>query len=560
MDKYVFRDALVVVSDNTDETLDAITRRRVLAGAGTASAVGLAGCTGGSGGDESETDTGETSDGESTTATTAGGTLNFAQTKSPLDFDPLKANDVPSLQVVGQVFDNLYTYGEGTELVPQLAAGEPEVNDDATRYVVELREDIAFHNGEPITAEDVKYSFLAPGREETNNGSEFTMIDSITVVDDRTVQFDLKFPFGPFRHKLAWAPVPKAYREENKESFNRDPVGSGPFTLESATEGDEVVMERWEEYHGDAPSLEGAVFSPVEEPTTRVTTLKNGEFDIVQTVPPKLYSTVKSQEGSSVAERQGLGYYYLAFNCNEGPTSDPKVREAIDYAVSMDQAVQNYIEPAGTRLTAPMPETVTDAWEFPTDDWADISHDKDVDMAAQLLEEAGVSKDYSWKIIVPPDDKREQIGISVGNGLQEAGWSNVEVQRLDWGAFLDKYATGNEDDYNMYTLGWVDEFDPDGYLYYMFHPEVESETNGCYYRNEEVADKLTQARQSADREERKRLYTEATTTILEDRAHLPAYNLKNSFGVRDTVEGFRPHTVSGINPRLAGQETVSLND
>ncbi|GAA0207686.1 ABC transporter substrate-binding protein [Halobacterium noricense] len=552
-----------VVSDNTDGTLDAVTRRRVLAGAGTAGALGLAGCTGGSddgasGSDATET-TGTSEDG-TTTATAGGGTLNFAQSKSPLDFDPLKANDVPSLQVVERLFDSLYTYGEGTELVPKLAAAEPEVNDDATEYVVELRDGVTFHNGEPITAEDVKYSFLAPGREETSNGSEFTMIDSITVVDERTVRFDLEYPFGPFRHKLAWSPVPKAYREENKQSFNRDPVGSGPFTLESATEGDEVVMERWDEYHGSAPSVEEVVFGVVEEPTTRVTTLKNGEFDVVQTVPPKLYSTVENQEGSSVAERQGLGYYYLAFNCNEGPTADPKVREAIDYAVSMDDAVANYIEPAGTRMTAPMPETVTDAWDLPTDEWADIPHDKDTDMAAQLLEEAGVSKDYSWKIIVPPDDKREQIGISVGNGLQEAGWSNVEVQRLDWGAFLDQYSTGNEDDYNMYTLGWVDEFDPDGYLYYMFHPDVEGETNGCYYRNEAVADKLTQARRSADREERNRLYAEATTTILEDRAHLPAYNLKNSFGVRDAVEGFRPHTVAGINPRLAGEETVSLND
>ncbi|QZP38855.1 ABC transporter substrate-binding protein [Halobaculum magnesiiphilum] len=554
------------MSDNTDGTLDAVTRRRVLAGAGTAGALGLAGCTGGSddgaaGSDTSDTTetTGTGGDGTST-ATAGGGTLNFAQSKSPLDFDPLKANDVPSLQVVERLFDSLYTYGEGTELVPKLAAAEPEVNEDATEYVVELRDGVTFHNDEPITAEDVKYSFLAPGREETANGSEFTMIDSITVVDERTVRFDLSYPFGPFRHKLAWSPVPKAYREENKQSFNRDPVGSGPFTLESATEGDEVVMERWDEYHGSAPSVEEVVFGVVEEPTTRVTTLKNGEFDIVQTVPPKLYSTVKNQAGSSVAERQGLGYYYLSFNCNEGPTADPKVREAIDYAVSMDDAVANYIDPAGTRLTAPMPETVTDAWDFPTDEWADIPHDKDTDMAAQLLEEAGVSKDYSWKIIVPPDDKREQIGISVGNGLQEAGFSNVEIQRLDWGAFLDQYSTGNEDDYNMYTLGWVDEFDPDGYLYYMFHPDVEGETNGCYYRNEAVADKLTQARQSADREERNRLYTEATTTILEDRAHLPAYNLKNSFGVRDAVEGFRPHTVSGINPRLAGEETVSLND
>jgi peptide/nickel transport system substrate-binding protein len=74
-------------------------------------------------------------------------------------------------------------------------------------------------------------------------------------------------------------------------------------------------------------------------------------------------------------------------------------------------------------------------------------------------------------------------------------------------------------------------------------------------------DKLDRARESPDRAERKELYTEIVTTILEDRPHLPAYNLKNSFGVREEVEGFRPHTIAGINPRFAGPlGTVSLND
>ncbi|WP_435124280.1 ABC transporter substrate-binding protein [Halobaculum sp. D14] len=546
---------------NGRDVPDRVTRRRLLAGAGAAGAAGLAGCFGGDG-SGTPTDGADTGTGGTDTASptpTPGGRLSFAQTKSPLDLDPMQANDVPSLQVVERLFDSLYTYSEGTALVPQLAAGEPEVSKDATRYVVELRDDVTFQNGTPITAEDVKYSFLAPGREETSNGSEFTMVDSITEVDDRAVQFDLKYPFGPFRHKLAWSPVPKEHRENNKKAFNKNPVGSGPFTLESFTEGQSVELSKWEDYHGKQPVLDGVTFAPVEEPTTRVTTLRNGEHDIVQTIPPKLYSAVQNQEGASVEEREGLGYYYLSFNCNEGPTADPKVREAIDYAVSMDEAVKNYVEPAGKRLTAPMPDSVTEPWGFPTDEWEQIPHDKDLDEAQRLLDEAGVPTDYSWKIIVPPDDKREQIGISVGNSLQELGYTNVSVTRLDWGAFLDKYATGKESDYNMYTLGWVDEVDPDGYLYYLFHESEEGSTNGCYYENDEVMTQLEQARRTADHAERKRLYTDAVTSILEDRAHLPVYNLKNSFGVKDYVEGFRPHTVAKVNPRVAGQETVSLN-
>ena len=542
-------------------------RRQLLGTVGTAGVVGLAGCVGGDDETETPADDGTTGDSDTTTDSetpaSSGGTFNFAQTKSPLDFDPLQANDVPSLQVVERIFDSLYTYEEGTTLTPELAAGDPEVSREGTRYVVSLKDGVTFHNGDPITAEDVRYSYIAPEEEETENGSEFTMIDTIETVDERTVQFDLEFPFGPFRHKLAWQPVPKSVREADKEAFNTSaPVGSGPFEFVDWQEGDFVELQRYDDYWGEPkPNVETLRFEPVEEPTTRVTTLRNGENHLIQTVPPKLYSTVEGIESASIQERPGLGYYYLAFNCNEGPTASKTVREAIDYAVSMDDAVSNFVEPAGNRLDQPLPNSLVESWDFPGDEWADIGHEKDLEQAQALMEEADVPMDYEWTIIVPPDDKREQIGITVSNALKEIGFSNATVQRLDWGAFLDKYSTGNEDDYNMYTLGWVDEVDPDGYLYFMFHESEEGSTNGCYYTNDEVMDKLDRARESPDRAERKQLYTEVVTTILEDRPHLPAYNLKNSFGVREEVEGFRPHTIAGINPRFAGPlGSVSLNE
>jgi peptide/nickel transport system substrate-binding protein len=357
--------------------------------------------------------------------------------------------------------------------------------------------------------------------------------------------------------------VPKSVREEDKQAFNTaSPVGSGPFQFEDWQEGDFVELSRYEDYWGEPkPDVDRLRFTPITEPTTRVTTLRNGENHIIQTVPPKLYSTVEGIQSAGIQEQPGLGYYYLAFNCNEGPTTSKKVREAIDYAVSMDDAVSNFVEPAGRRMTAPVPQSLIDSWGFPGEEWQEVPHDVDRDKAQSLMEEAGVPQDYPFKIIVPPDDKREQIGITVSNALQEMGYTNASVTRLDWGAFLDNYSTGNEDDYNMYTLGWVDEVDPDGYLYYMFHESTEGETNGCYYENPEVMDKLTQARESPDRETRKQLYTEVISTILEDRPHLPAYNLKNSFGVREEVSNFRPHTIAGINPRMAGPlGTVSLDD
>ena len=534
-----------------------VNRRRMLLGMTTTATAGLAGCTGD--GSDTQTEMDETDMGDGTAEMTdsatppakQGGTLTIAQAKSPIEFDPVVLNDVPSAEIASRVFEGLYTYNEATKVVPELAAEMPTVENDGTRYTVPLKEGPTFSNGDPVTAEDVAYSFTAPVDEETENAAELNMIETVEAVDDRTVRFDLKFPFGPFMHTLTRSVVPKSVREQDREAFRTEPVGSGPFTFEEFQEGELATISARDDYWGEPqPLVDGVEFRPVEEPTTRLTTLQNAKNLVVKGVPPKLYNTIEGMSEAQVQEQASISYFYLAMNCKEGPTANKTVREAVDYTFSMDEAVADYVEPAGARQYSPIPQSVAESWDFPVDQWKQVPHDKNIDKAQQLFDEAGVSTDYSWKIIVPPDNKREQIGIQVGNGLQQAGFENVSVQRLDWDAFLDQYVTGAEADYNMFTLGWSGLPDPNSFMYPLFARAEDAlgVTNGCYYgANSEAgktaSDKIVQARESADREQRRQLYVDAISTVLEDRAHIPAYSLKSSFGVRNKVKDFLPHAV-----------------
>ena len=519
-------------------------------GAGTV--VGLAGCQiGGNGNGNGDAD---------------GGTLQFAQAKAPIRFDPITLNDVPSSQVTGVIFEGLYEYDEATGHRPQLATSEPEVSREGSRWVVELEEAATFHNGDPVTAEDVKYSFEAPFDEETENASEVDMIDTVETVDEGTVQFDLNFPYGAFRHTLHRAVVPKSVREETKQTFGEDetpsgdeeifrfdPVGSGPFEWVEWTQGDNVRVQRHDDYWGEErPNLAEIEFSPIAEPTTRVTSLENEEQDVITDVPPDLWTTVEDSDSASIDQSPGIGYFYLAFNCKEGPTSDPQVREAVDYVFDMDTAIENFVAPTGVRQYSPLPRSTAEDWEMPLDEWRQIPHDKDISEAQSLLEDAGVAQDYGFRIIVPPDDKRENIGVTVSNGLQEAGW-DASVQRLEWGTFLQQYITGSEDDYNMYTLGWSGLPDPASFTFPLLSraDEALGQTNGTYWganseAGKEASDKFIEARESADFETRQPLYQEAITTMLEARVHLPAYNLKESYGVDNDVSGFTSHPAAGF--------------
>ncbi len=532
-------------------------RRDLLKIAGTGVAVSLAGCAGG----DSDASGGTDNTSDATSGSERGGTLYFAQVKGALDLDPIVANDVPSAQINGLIYDGLYEWDADLNIVPKLAADDPEVERDGVRYIIPLREDAQFHNGDPVTAEDVIHTVEAPVEEETENAPELSMVDASEAIDEYTVQFDLAYPYGAFPTALVRSVVNANVRTEDREAYNREPVSSGPFELVEFEVEDYAELARYDDYWGETvPNLEEIQLDPIEEPTTRITNLETGDSDIIETIPPQSYSVVENMNSAAITEEPGIGYFYLAFNCAEGPTSDPVVREAVDYSFSMDQAVENFIEPAGVRQVSPFPRAMAESWDFPLDEWGDIEHDQDIEMAQQLFDEAGVDYSYNWNIIVPPDSKREQIGIAIGDGLQAVGFDNVSVQRYDWGEFLDLYVSGNEDDYNMYTLGWSGSPDPDAFAYQLLTKvdEVEGVNNGTFHPYQEASDKIVQARESADREERRQLYIDGVTTLLEERVHIPAYNLNNSYGIRDRVQGYTAHPISSELPVLMGDTNVSV--
>ncbi|WP_231184120.1 ABC transporter substrate-binding protein [Haladaptatus sp. DYF46] len=516
---------------------DSIKRRRLLQGLGATGIAAFAGCAGSQQGGGGGGDGGDGG---------GGGKLNMAQVKSPLEFDPIVLNDVPSQQVSSRVFDSLYTYDSGIKVVPKMATSMPTVKNNGKTYIVEMKKGLKFQNGDPVTPEDVKYSFEAPVKEETENASTFSMIGSISPMGKRKVKFDLKYPYGPFINSLTAGIVPKSVREKNKQKFNKqNPIGAGPFKFDDWQEGNFARISRWDDYWGKPePNLSEVKFVPVEEPTTRLTSLQTNENDVIEEIPPKLWKQVQNMNDASIEEVLGMGYFYLAFNCKNGPTTDPKVREAIDYCFDMDQAVSNFVEPTGVRQYSPFPKQIADNWGFPTKKWKNIAHDKNIDKAKSMLNSSDkVPNNWNANIIVPPDDKRQQLGVTVANGLKEAGY-NANVQRLDWGAFLNKFVSGKPSDYNMYTLGWSGTPDPDAFTYYFFTKEAHGTNDGTFYNG--INEKIVKARKSANHAKRKKLYTTAITKMLNDRAHLPAYNLKNSFGVKNKVKGFKAHPVSSF--------------
>ena len=542
---------------NDNSNTNGITRRRVLQGLGAAGVSSLAGCTG-----------------VDLTAAQGAGTadMRIATVLPPATLDPLTMTEVPAEQVASQVFQGLYTYGEGTDLVPELAAGPPEESQDGTTYTVELVPDARFQNGDPVTAEDVKYTFTEPLKEDPTvpwdqpapaHEWELEMIDRVETLDDRTVRFHLSYPYPPFHHVLTQLVVPKSVRESDPEAFARDPVGSGPYEVDLFKPGKYALLTRWGNYwDSPKPQVDSVKFISVYSGLTRTMSLWTHQNHLVESVEPKFWEVTDGFAGANVEAVDSFWYYFLGFNCHEGPTSDPRVRKAIDYCVDVDEMVKHMVAPAGERQYSPLPRRVAEKWEMPLDEWEAIPNGKDVGRAKELFDEAGVEQ-WQPKIAVPGtkssgDELREKMAQAVVGGLSSATFLQATVDKYPWPLFQEKVRSGSG--YDMFVGDWVGNPDPDSFAYPLFHENNEGETNGTFYKNPTVMEELLRARKTDGRAERRRLYESALTTVLEDRVHLPLYMLKNSFGVRTTVQGFSPHPMTTVNPRLVGLEnSVSLD-
>ena len=487
----------------------------------------------------------------------SGGTLRMAIADRPESLDPL-ADDGPTDALAQLVFGGLYTYDASTGLVPFLAAGEPQIADERREYVVELRENARFQNDEPVTAADVRYSIRQARDRDSSDSQLATVLDSVEVVDYRTVRIRLSEAYAPFVHLLTGYVVPEAAREEDTEEFRRQPIGSGPFRVSERLPGESLRLERWADYWAEpGPRLEVAKFTTIEMPTARINALASGAADVAKTVPPQLYPDLVERSDTQIVDTPRMDYVHLAFNCRAGPTADPAVRRGIDACISMDQFVTEFVGPAGQRTVSPIPPPLAADWEFPVEQWRRITHGRDIEAAREHFESAGVPDGWTPAILVPDEEVYEQLALAVANGLSEAGY-RASIEPLAPDAFRERRVTGDPEDYDMYVDRWTAIPDPDAFTYPLFATEAEGETNGTYYRVESVQEKLETARRAIRKPERRGLYADAITTIIEDRAHLPAFVTRYSFAVSDRVHDFSAHPVTAFQ-LVSGYNNVSVD-
>lgn len=279
----------------------------LLAGCG-----GTAGSSSGAAAGSSEATAGTDAGGDSvgSEASASGdGELVVAIPDAPSYMDPHIQATFGTYRVTTQIFDRLVQLDNSMQFTPKLA--ESWDVEDETTTVFHLRQGVKFHNGEEMTAEDVKYSLERCMASEGVN-TNYLIIDTVEAVDDYTVKVTTKEPFNALLYRLTLdaAAIVSKTAAESGDDFNANPVGAGPFKFVSWDIGGDVVLEAHEDYYGGAPEIKRLVFRPIPEAINRTIGLETGEIDMAYDLDFNDLETVENNDNLTSMSRSGTTTWY----------------------------------------------------------------------------------------------------------------------------------------------------------------------------------------------------------------------------------------------------------
>jgi peptide/nickel transport system substrate-binding protein len=358
---------------------------------------------------------------------------------APTWFDPAETPGIVTpFMVLYALHDGVVKPMPGNTLSPSLAESWSAAPDGLS-YDFTLRSGATFHNGEPITAEDVKFSFER--YRGTSKDIMKSKVAAVEAIDAQHVRFKLKEPWPDFimfygtASGAGWI-VPKKYVEKvGDDGFKKAPIGAGPYKFVSFTPGVELVLEAFEGYWRKTPSVKRLVFRVIPEEATRLAALKGGEVDIVYSIRGELAEELRSTPGLTLKPSVIQGTFWLAFLDQwdeKSPWHNENVRRAASLAIDR-LSINKALTLGYSRLTGNpfVPDTFDYYWKPPSPVY-------DPAQAKKLLAEAGYARGFDGGEYYC-DSSYANLGEAVVNNLAEVG-IKTHLRPLERAAFIKGYA------------------------------------------------------------------------------------------------------------------------
>ncbi len=464
-------------------------------------------------------------------------------------FDPIQVGDASTAEYTAEIFGGLVTLNLDLEVVPDIAE-RWEITDGGRVYTFFLRDDVVFHNGRRVTADDVKYSLeraadpanfsptvldylgdIVGVRDKFNGRADD--ISGVQVIDEYTLRIELTKPISYFLQQLTYTVayvVDREQIEDDPNNWTRRPNGTGPFRVKTFRPLEEIVLIPNDRYHLGPPRVDEVVFSLSGGSLS--TRFQNDEIHVALVPAVELAGVLSGESELSEFYRPvpQLSFFYLGFNVNEPPFDDPLVRQAFAHAIDREAINEVLFFDAAVVADGILPPTL------PGYNEAISSYPYDPEKAAELLAQSRYADDMPRIVLTfsggggdPPDNLQ-----AYQQQWREALGVEVEIEAIEWSAYLRELRRGT---FQMYSAGWIADYpDPENFLGKLFSGE--SRLNHTGYENEQVDALLDEAATLQDQEARYRLYHQAEQLILDDAPVIPTFWTISHYLVRECVQNW----------------------
>ncbi|MBH24240.1 MAG: hypothetical protein CMH57_07285 [Myxococcales bacterium] len=466
---------------------------------------------------------------------------------APKGLDPRFATSDFSVKLSRLVFSSLIS--------SDTPGGKPELDlatdiqiTSPTTIAVTLRDDAFWHDGEPVTAEDVRFTLTTLDDEGIDSpyAGLSRRIERIDVHDPHRLTIHLTQPHAPFLHDLAIGIVPKHRMTEQGLFPDGVIVGSGPFRFADRKGDAWTALEAFDRHHGGAPALERVIFRTIRDDNARLLAMMGGSGQLLQNaVAPLLLPALQGDRDLVIESSPSFKYTYIGFNVTHPILSDARVRQAIALGIDREEIIEHKFaglaRPA-TGLLAPS------HWAY-TADVATWGHDPA--RARALLDQAGYTDPdgpdgpqprFELVYKTTTNQFRRSIAELIAMQLAEIGIA-VKVQAYEWGTFFGDIKSRN---FELCSLQWPSVIEPDLYSW-IFHsrsiPTAENRSAGANrggYSNPEIDRLLDEARAEMDRDARARLYHKVQAILAEELPYISLWHEDNIVVRQRAVQGYQP--------------------
>ncbi len=468
-------------------------------------------------------------------------TLTIGISKEPAKLNPVLIPGIYGEALAGNIFDTLISFKESASTPAPGLAKSWEITENGKQYTFHLRKGVKFHNGQPFTAADVKFTIEATMNPANASPSKefFAPVDRVEIVDDYTVTLFLKDAYAPLLLALGNPTsgiLPKdLVSKVGMDEFDRHPVGTGPFMFVEWLPDERIVLKKNPDYFLGVPNLDKVVFRPVPKPEVMAAEIESGGIDIAHQMLPQDISRLAKDDRLKVMTIPGLGNSYIGFSYKKMPFADVRFRKAIYHSVPFDAAIKGIWRGVGERAYSWIPPGV-----FPEDTEymkkSALAHDPEKAKAYfdELKKEGILKDDFEFPIYTSQNPYRVKMATAVATELRKYGLK-ARVESLEWGTLFPILKA----DSGFYIMGWGSVPDPDRWTYKIFHSG--SSMNFSMYELPEIDQALDLGRVLVGVDKRGEQYKKVMRKALtQDYIHIPLV-FKSVTAICSTrVKDFKP--------------------